>query len=238
MESMETHKLISTDFKLENNSGTRDQTFQLNYMDIGSLDIKEEIIEEYPSKIATGQEVNKEYTLKIQESTKETKRKYKCDECEKTYLIRRTLHQHQRFAHGQISSPHLYECDFGDYVSNSKSALFRHISCKHLKQTTFVCGECGNTYGRKDTLNYHKKYSCKQKPRGIRDQIIKINPKVLDAKYVCEECGNSYTRKSTLQRHKKLACNNQEPGFVCHICDYKSMFNANLLRHIMTRHTS
>ncbi|XP_033208883.1 gastrula zinc finger protein XlCGF7.1-like [Belonocnema kinseyi] len=240
MEPMGIQNLITRDIKLENYSEFKNHTYSLKYMEVASIDIKDENMAdpECSSKTVVEQEVYKEYASKLQESAKVVKGKYKCDKCEKTYVCKRTLMQHQRIVHSTFPPSKSFECEFGDYVSNFKSDLLRHINCKHLRQKTFICDECGKSYGRKDSLTYHKKYACKQEPHGLRSNMTKNRPKILKPKYIFDECGTTYTNKSNLQQHNEVACDKKDPRFVCNHCDYKSMSKSNFTRHIMRRHIS
>lgn len=117
-------------------------------------------------------------------------KKYPCNKCEKTYVWKESLRQHQHREHGILPFSKLYECSFCDFVSNNMDNVKRHMRIKYLEnhpqqpKDNYECDTCGNTYAHKCTLKRHKKYACSQ-----------------ETFFVCDYCGHKEYLKTNIRKH-------------------------------------
>ena len=82
------------------------------------------------------------------------KRDFKCQLCEYSANISRSLKDHVRIVHINNKK---YSCDSCPYLAYTNQALQDHIMSKHSKDKNFVCMECDKKFASRPTLVGHVK---------------------------------------------------------------------------------
>ncbi|XP_033231751.1 zinc finger protein 506-like [Belonocnema kinseyi] len=184
-----------------------DFTCKIEYNNDETLEIKEEIIEDYENFSNRGLRPsdNRKYQSKVfkihQSKTKprtpdanvESENKFKCEKCARRYRHKKDLTYHQKF-----------ECD-----------VMRQFNCKF----------CGKLFKRISHMNRHVDVLHRKKKL-----------KISEARHNCDKCFRSYAAMSSLNRHKRMQHEGIYRQFICDICDYKSNDKVPLLNHILSRH--
>ncbi|KAH7699051.1 Protein kinase [Aphelenchoides avenae] len=114
-----------------------------------------------------------------------------CDQCEKKYKHRSTLHEHKRTAHAQAGR---FECDECGKLFPHKKVLRDHKRKRH------ECDQCEKKYKRRNSLRAHKQTAHAQPGR-----------------YECDECGKLCPHKRALDSHKRV----HSDDFECRVCNKK-----------------
>lgn len=104
-------------------------------------------------------------------------RKYKCDQCEKSYKKCDTLIWHRRQAHMSLR---MFKCDQCGNEFCYKSALDRHL--KIHKGIKYTCNECNISYDSHSSYEYHMR-----KHKGLS--------------YLCEVCGLRSWERRRIRKH-------------------------------------
>ncbi|XP_033231801.1 zinc finger protein 701-like [Belonocnema kinseyi] len=198
--------LIKYQELLTNNE--KDFAFKIESGNEATLEIKEEIVEDYRNLLNRGikpsdnrnyqsevPEMHQSKTKqKIFESNVESEKKYKCEKCARTYGQKKDLNRHRKF-----------ECDV-------------------IPQ--FRCNFCGKLFKRIGTMSshvdrvHHKTYLHTSKPG-----------------HTCDQCSRSYRSLGGLYQHKRLDHGANKPQFICYFCGHKTNQKSNLSKHITARHS-
>ncbi|XP_052007694.1 zinc finger protein 408 [Xyrauchen texanus] len=144
-------------------------------------------------------------------------RKYKCDQCDKSFFQLCHLKKH-KFTH-QDQKPYMCtEC--GKHYSSQES--FQAHLLMHRGQRPFKCQHCDKSYGLKRDLKEH--------------QVLHTGEK----KFVCDICGKAFARRPSLRVHREVH-RAKEPDYQaskikCPECN-KELANSGSLRNHMRLHT-
>ncbi|XP_077322690.1 uncharacterized protein LOC143956349 [Lithobates pipiens] len=106
---------------------------------------------------------------------------YSCSQCEKSFLRKSGLVQHQRIHTGKKPFP----CPVCGKCFIDKSQLNRH-NIVHTKARPFPCPQCGKGFPHKGNRDKHIRVHTGEKP------------------FVCSECDKSFTQKASLIIHQKM----------------------------------
>ncbi len=144
-------------------------------------------------------------------------RKYKCDECDKSFFQLCHLKKH-KFTH-QNQKP--YMCSECGKTYSSQESFQAHL-LMHRGQRPFQCQHCDKNYGLKRDLKEHQVLHSGEKP------------------FVCEICGKSFARRPSLRVHREVHRTKepdyQPPKVKCPECK-KELANSGSLRNHMRLHT-
>ncbi|XP_051756202.1 zinc finger protein 408 isoform X2 [Ctenopharyngodon idella] len=144
-------------------------------------------------------------------------RKYKCDECDKSFFQLCHLKKH-KFTH-QNEKP--YMCTECGKPYSSQESFQAHL-LMHRGQRPFQCQHCDKSYGLKRDLKEHQVLHSGEKP------------------FVCDICGKAFARRPSLRVHKEVhrtkEPDNQTPKVKCPECS-KELANSGSLRNHMRLHT-
>ncbi|XP_067256775.1 zinc finger protein 408 [Chanodichthys erythropterus] len=144
-------------------------------------------------------------------------RKYKCDECDKSFFQLCHLKKH-KFTH-QNEKP--YMCTECGKPYSSQESFQAHL-LMHRGQRPFQCQHCDKSYGLKRDLKEHQVLHSGEKP------------------FVCDICGKAFARRPSLRVHKEVHRTKepdyQTPKVKCPECS-KELANSGSLRNHMRLHT-
>lgn len=140
-------------------------------------------------------------------------RKYKCDECEKSFFQLCHLKKH-KITHSELKPYACIEC--GKHY-RSKESYHAHLLA-HGGQRPYKCQHCDKSYGLKRDLKEHQVLHTGEKP------------------FVCDVCGKSFARRPSLHAHKVVHEAKRVPRIKCPECS-KELANQNSLRAHMRLHT-
>lgn len=140
---------------------------------------------------------------------------HKCNECEKSYVHKRTLQSHVKKAHKGFNK---FQCDECTKCYTEKYDLKRHIDAAHKGISPHCCKDCGKTFMRSDQLKHHQ---------NVTHEGIRFN---------CEVCGKTFPRKDYLERHHMITHEGIVP-FKCKECGKRLTTKAGLMRHRKSLHS-
>ncbi|XP_066556747.1 zinc finger protein 408 [Amia ocellicauda] len=146
------------------------------------------------------------------------KRKYRCDECDKSFFQLCHLKKH-KFTHRDYKPYLCTEC--GKSYSSQES--FRAHILQHRGERPFKCQHCDKSYGLKRDLKEHEILHTGERP------------------YVCDICGKTFARRPSLRIHKDIHRMKElnvkaSKACRCTVCN-KELANSGSLKNHMRLHT-
>lgn len=144
-------------------------------------------------------------------------RKYKCEECDKSFFQLCHLKKH-KYTH-QNQKP--YTCTECGKSYSSQESFQAHL-LMHRGQRPFQCQHCDKSYGLKRDLKEHQVLHSGEKP------------------FVCDICGKAFARRPSLRVHREIH-RAKEPDYQalkvkCPECN-KELANSGSLKNHMRLHT-
>ncbi|XP_036066799.1 zinc finger protein 519-like [Oryzias melastigma] len=139
----------------------------------------------------------------------QTKKRYFCKECEKSYTTARSLNHHMKIHTGKKSHP----CTECDKSFSQSSDLTRHMRT-HTGAKPFTCSVCGKGFSQGVNLTNHVRIHAGERP------------------FSCKECSRSFNHSSHLTRH--MIIHTGEKPFSCQLCGKRFSQRYALKRHIKT----
>lgn len=144
---------------------------------------------------------------------KSDEKKFSCNQCDKVYLMKKQLHEHQRNTHVEQK---FLTCKICGKIYANRDSLRYHMAI-HRYRKMFECDLCGKTYPRKKSLYYHLKNIhkdqdvfctlCPKKFNKIDDLFQHRKQHVKTGIKKCPEypeCSYEAMRANTLKSHIKL----------------------------------
>lgn len=140
-------------------------------------------------------------------------RKYKCDECGKSFFQLCHLKKH-KLTHTELKP---YACTECGKCYRSKESYHAHLLL-HDGQRPYKCHHCDKSYGLKRDLKEHQILHTGEKP------------------FVCDVCGKGFARRPSLRAHRMVHEAKCVPRIKCPDCA-KELANQSSLRIHMRLHT-
>lgn len=176
-------------------------------------------------------------------------KKYKCDQCDKSFKVRVHLRHHIN-SHLPDNEKFIHECPQCEKRYSSVFCLRQHIKHIHDKVSKFKCQFCGKIFSRKANLDSHlnhvhtkdKNFECdicglKVKSKGIlRNHKLLHSTNPADMKQ-CTYCTKQYKTQNQLINHMAKHKKNKE-FFTCSICAVTFPRAKQLENHVNSFHNS
>lgn len=171
------------------------------------------------------------FELNVHNRIHTNERPYLCEECGKTFSMRRAMNKHIITVHGKdvkLRCPvnKLIKCPVCEKTFRWKYELTKH-EVVHTKERPFACGICGMRFTQSSSMRSHI--------RSFHDEDGSLNPHP-EPRPQCDMCGKVFVKKSELARH--LVVHTGARPFSCEICSNTFSQIAGLRRHMKDIHQS
>ena len=150
---------------------------------------------------------------------------YKCDSCNRSFVIKSHLSYHNKKKCKIIHDP--FSCEICHKTFNDKDSLDIH-RLVHLSKKEHVCNICLKSFENLATLQEHRKLHNRKRP--IEKPIIGEKNSPGGKMYFCPFCQKPFTMASKLALHKNSEHHGANP-FHCLTCEKRFAQEYQLLFH-------
>ncbi|VDL59434.1 unnamed protein product [Hymenolepis diminuta] len=178
------------------------------------------------------------------ESTNATLRRFKCDECGKSFSRNENLNIHIMCVH-KNQKP--FQCPDCDKSFTAKYSLQTHAMRAHGDLRPFKCEICFIAFPRSGYLKRHvqivhenlRPFKCEicdktfSGPYTLKNHVKNVHECLKPCK--CEICGSSFSQPCNLLLHIASVHKGERP-YVCNYCDRRFTTRGNLNRHEASLH--
>uniref|UniRef100_A0A1B0DQD5 Uncharacterized protein n=1 Tax=Phlebotomus papatasi TaxID=29031 RepID=A0A1B0DQD5_PHLPP len=109
----------------------------------------------------------------------------------------------------------MWDCEFCSHKFSIRLNLQRHLKTVHHGIRDYHCTICEKSFKNSKNLKYHLMLHSGEKP------------------YACSQCPKRFITKDQLRTHKKV---HSGEYFVCEFCPFKTIYRAQLTRHVKVVH--
>ena len=143
-------------------------------------------------------------------------RPFKCDKCEKGFVLFSKMKKHRKVHEGVDPGvlKSTFNCEECGQMFSTKQSLRTHNMSKHTGERPFKCDECGKGFVLLSKMKKHRKVH-----DGVDHEVEDTGS---TPKHPCPECGKMLTHKGSLRVHimarhtgeRPFKCDSSEKGFV------------------------
>ena len=157
---------------------------------------------------------------------------FKCDKCDASYPVRKSLLNHIRLKHGDAKQ---FTCQHCVYATANRSHYEQHLRSLHqgIKE---ICDICGRNFSDKSNLNKHVRQFHPELVQGIKRKAADPFPQPAkrvgnDApkELTCGVCHAKFKEVFNLNKHMKMV--HEEKSLKCNSCNHTSNNQFNIQRH-------
>lgn len=163
--------------------------------------------------VVCNRKFDREFAFKIHLKSHESKRPFRCDNCDMTFKYKSTLVRHVHVIHNNIRP---YKCKYCDKTFASFGSMKLHLR-KHTGERPYTCDICSKSFSHKRNMERHK----------LRHNKAK--------QLVCEICQKQFRRESLLKYHMRIHLMDKLP-FKCPLCHKSYSHRQNIQRHYKKKH--
>lgn len=187
------------------------------------------------------------------ESKQETKMKYKCGDCSRSFATKQNLNRHWRLQHLRVSNNTknrrrfqpdelgLYPCDACEKVFKQGLQLRDHKELEHgwedaLKKK-FQCDECTRSFC---TVSILKRHSAREHKLNRKRLSVRPSPDEFGT-FSCDACEKVFGSYQALNNHKDFAHESESQltkTYLCEFCPRSFNIKENLHNHLKAQHSS
>ena len=156
---------------------------------------------------------------------------FKCDKCDASYTVRKSLFRHIRLKHGDAKQ---FTCKQCVYSTTMKHHLEQHVRSLHqgIKE---ICETCGRNFSKRSNLNNHVRQFHPELVQGRKrkaveplPQLAKMMVKDAPRDLTCGVCYATFKELFNLNKHMKMV--HAEKGLKCNSCNHTSNNQFNMQR--------
>ncbi|XP_070587412.1 zinc finger protein 585A-like [Erythrolamprus reginae] len=173
------------------------------------------------SRTGSGETSGKTQPLELKEQPTDVtpQRRYKCPDCEKSFIWNSSYHRHKKIHLKNKPIPLSYEKKI--FKPGSHLMKFRPFP---VGKKLYKCPECEKSFPALKSLEKHKKFHQRAKLNSSSQQAPDRREKT------CSECGKFFDRMSHLRRHQRV--HTGENPYKCPKCEQTFMWHATFQRHV------
>ena len=153
----------------------------------------------------------------------------KCEQCQKPFQSKQSLHYHKLAQH-TVDVQRKHSCKICHQSFLAKVNLDNHVKFKHSDTRKFECKKCNSKFKQRKNLNAHVLNVHGTNPRK-EDYWQDLQKET----FKCEVCGKEFIRKTDLKVHFKNKHAIREL-FECEKCGEKFSYKKSLERHKLEKH--
>ncbi len=149
---------------------------------------------------------------------------FSCSVCNSRLTDYESAQRHAERSHGRNDAKviTLYVCPVCSLDFSRKASVLDHVSEAHTNNGAFRCAVCDRTFGSRRKLHNHQRMhrqTCRSQERQ------------------CEFCDfSAFGTSRVLQNHLKSKHRNRPEVIRCRLCDYVSMTDAGMRKHMTQKH--
>lgn len=137
---------------------------------------------------------------------------FKCEHCQESYKSISGLKYHIAQNHSESSG--VFKCSLCDFETKQEFLLRRHLR-RHNPDKSYVCNQCGRSFGSLDSLKSHMYSHASDRP------------------FNCDACDKTFKSKAKLRSHVR---SHEGRKYECSVCLSLYLSNQALRNHLQKQH--
>lgn len=177
-----------------------------------------------------------ELQLRYGNLTSSGDKKFKCDKCHKSYVVRKTLNRHKNEVHVEKN----FECGICRKTFRSKRTLTQHQGFVHLKVSCSICKKEVGQMNLERHMKFHQSGNqikcdlCDYKATRKSEIEYHITNRHRNGALACSfMCREKFSNFGELFRHYKIHIGKKK--WKCRKCDFKATARWDLFNHMTSK---